>query len=647
MTFDDLPEAAAALAEGGALSQHLPNFGPRQAQIEMADAVSLAMEEQGILVAEAGTGIGKTFAYLAPALLSGQKCLVSTGTKHLQDQLFKKDLPTLREALRMDFKAVILKGRSNYLCIYRLAKALKETRQGRFEDFVSLRQLDEWGSSSETGDRVGFEGLAEDDRLWTRVTSTTDNCLGQDCPDYKHCFVVKARRAAMEADMVVINHHLFCADLALKDTGFGELLPNVDALVFDEAHQLPEIATRFFGKAVSARQIIELCNDVTTEAKEEGDMPDLLELVSTLPPVVNRLRMSMGTLEQRAAWQPLLRQPEVSESLQALIEQMKMLQDALDQFAERSNAIQSCFKRCLAHTSLLENVRQPEEGRIHWFETSRNGFIIRSTPLDVSSTFQQHMEGFSAAWVFTSATLAVGEDFSHFTDRLGLENAYSRQWNSPFDYQNNALLYLPGQMPLPNSPQYTAEVVKRALPLINSNPGGTFFLFTSYRAMKEAKELLSGWVECDVLMQGEASRQSLIEKFRKAGDALLLATSSFWEGVDVRGTALSLVIIDKLPFASPGDPVMEARLKAMRADGGNPFMDIQLPQAVIALKQGVGRLIRDMSDRGVLVINDPRLTSKAYGKQFLESVPPMPVTQSEAQAMAFLRTLSVNESNDE
>lgn len=633
------PSAAEVLGNAGALSRFLPHFAPRQAQIEMAEAVALSIEEEGILVAEAGTGIGKTFAYLAPAMLSGKKCIVSTGTRHLQDQLFKKDLPTLQAALRLEFKAVLLKGRSNYLCLYRLGKALSETRRGRFEDFAPLRQLDEWGAASQTGDRVEFTQWPEDHHLWPKVTSTTDNCLGQECPDYKQCFVVKARRAALEADLVVINHHLFCADLALKESGFGEVLPQTHAIILDEAHQLPEVATRFFGKGISGRQLLDLCNEISQEVRIEGDMPDLESLCAQVPPASNRLRMALGRADQRAAWQPMLRDRNVADAVENLLERLMTLTSALELVAERSTGLSACYRRSLAHLDLLKALKAPQPDRIHWFETSRLGYILRSTPLDISQVFQNHMGQLSSAWVFTSATLSVDKDFSHFTQRLGIEDAHTRQWNSPFDYQHHARLYLPADMPLPQGPDFTAASVEFALPLINANPGGTFFLFTSYRALQEASQLLRGWVDSEILVQGEAPRQELIDRFRRNGKALLLATSSFWEGVDVRGTALSCVIIDKLPFASPGDPVLEARLNAMREKGHSPFLEFQLPQAVIALKQGVGRLIRDVNDRGLLAICDPRLTSKSYGRQFLASIPTMPQTRSSQEATAFLRDL--------
>ncbi len=634
-----MPSVADALGANGALSQSLSGFAPRQAQIEMADAVALAIEEKGVLVAEAGTGIGKTFAYLAPAMLSGSKCIISTGTKHLQDQLFKKDLPTLQKSLRLDLKAVLLKGRANYLCLYRLGKALSETRRGHFEDFAPLRQLDEWGAASKTGDKVEFTRWPEDHHLWPRVTSTSDNCVGQECPDYKQCFVVKARRAALEADLVVINHHLFCADLALKESGFGEILPSSDAIILDEAHQLPEVATRFFGKSISGRQLLDLCNDVNTEAKNEGDMPELELLTGQIAPASNRLRMTLGRPGQRAAWLPMLHHETVKQALDSLYEHLSPLVAALDQFSERSGGMSACFRRAKQHLELLESLQQPHVDYVHWFETNRTGYILRSTPLDISAVFQNYMGQLSSAWVFTSATLAVGKNFQHFTRRLGIDEALTRQWTSPFDYQNNALLYLPTDLPFPQSPAFTSEAVRHALPLINANPGGTFFLFTSYRALQAAAEELRGWVDREVLVQGDAPRQELIERFRQSGNALLIATSSFWEGVDVRGQALSCVIIDKLPFASPGDPVLEARLNAMKEQGGSPFMDFQLPQAVISLKQGAGRLIRDITDEGLLAILDPRLTSKSYGRQFLASIPNMPRTHLESDAVSFLQTL--------
>lgn len=628
------------LGAAGALAAIVPGFAPRQGQIEMARAIEKTMAERGILIAEAGTGIGKTFAYLIPAMMSGDKVIVSTGTKHLQDQLFKKDLPTLLKALDLTLKAVLLKGRANYLCLYRLQQALQDGRDSARADFRLLCALDDWRGTTKSGDRVEFNGMPEDHRLWARVTSTADNCLGQDCPQYGECFVAKVRKAAQEADLLVINHHLFCADIALREDGFGELLPVVDAIIIDEAHQLPDVATRFFGQVLSSRRLMDLCKDVLVESRTEAaDMADLFTAADLLPGAVLGLRQALGAAEQKSAWLPQL----VKENIAAAVEQLQLrLQELvaqLDVASVRSQGLQLCHRRALQQYDLLEELKKPRDDRIHWYETSQKGFILHSTPLEIAASFRSYLERFDAAWIFTSATLAVGQDFSHFSQRLGIADAPAASWDSPFDYAQNALALIPDSLPEPSHPDYIAAITQLAQTLILDCPGGVFFLFTSYRALQAAQRLLEGKTTRKLLVQGEATRQSLIERFRDEGDAILLATTSFWEGVDVRGAALSCVIIEKLPFAAPGEPVLEARLSALRQQGGNPFMDYQLPQAVISLKQGVGRLIRDVSDQGLLVLCDPRLRSKSYGKRFLASLPDIPITADTEVARYFLRDM--------
>ncbi len=630
----------ALLGEQGRLSRHIPGYAVRAGQLAMAAAVQQALDARQVLVAEAGTGIGKTFAYLVPALHAAGKVIVSTGTKHLQDQLFRKDLPTLLGALDLRVEAVLLKGRANYLCLHRLEQALQGSRQRGHRDFRLLRELDDWRRVTDSGDRVDFPLVAEDHPIWPSVTSTVENCLGQECPDYGNCFVVRARKAAHEADLVVINHHLFCADLALKDVGFGELLPVADAIVIDEAHQLPETAIRFFGDSLSSRQLQDLARDSLFEARTEApDMPDLIEAADVLPVAVNRFRLTLGTQPRRAAWMPMLRRASVETAWRALHDALEALVANLEAAATRSQGLQVCFRRAQLLLAQAKALETAQEERIQWLETSRQGFVLNDTPFDVADTFRKQMTRFDAAWIFTSATLAVGRDFGHFTRRLGLEDFTSGQWESPFDYENNVLMLLPEGLPPPFEPGYTGKVCELALRLIGAGSGGVFLLFTSHRALREAQALLRDRLERELLVQGEAPRQDLIDRFRAAGDAVLLGTSGFWEGVDVRGAALSCVIIDKLPFASPGDPVMEARLEALKKRGGNPFMDYQLPQAVIGLKQGAGRLIRGVDDHGLLVLCDPRLTTKPYGRRFLDSLPKMPRTRDLDDAIRFLENL--------
>ncbi len=637
-------EGSADLAEilgvGGALARALPGFAPRAAQIELAEAVAQALSRREVLVAEAGTGTGKTFAYLTPALLSGGRVVVSTATKHLQDQLFKKDLPTLAHALGVGRKAVLLKGRANYVCWHRLLRAEAEALQRGQPDAPMLRRVSDWCAVTATGDRAEFTDLPEDHRLWFRVTSTTDNCLGQECEHYASCFVVKARRAALDADVVVINHHVFCADLALKETGFGELLPKVDGIILDEAHQLPEIATRFFGESLSSRSLLDLFEDVIAETLAGApDMRGLIELAERLPAEVLNLRGAMGSDPHRAAWPPGRGAREVTDACGSLATGLAALVEWLDEASTRSTGLQTCHRRAASAQGLLATLDAPGENLVHWYETTGQGFHLHASPLEIAPVFRKYLDRLPVGWVFTSATLAVGEDFSHFTTRLGIGEVVTRRWDSPFDYAHHALLYLPAGLPNPDHAAYTQAVVACVQPLIEANPGGTFLLFTSFRAMEIAASELEGRIARRVLVQGTAPRHELLTLFREAGDAVLLGTSSFWEGVDVRGRALSCVVIDKLPFAAPGDPVLEARSAALRAQGRNPFIDHQVPQAVIALKQGAGRLIRDVEDRGVLVLCDPRVTSRSYGRYFLDSLPPMPVTRDGAEAEAFLRSL--------
>ncbi len=635
------------LDEQGPLRQLLDGFRPRPQQLEMAAAVERAIAETTTLIVEAGTGVGKTFAYLAPALNSGKKVLISTGTKHLQDQLYHKDLPVMRRAIGVPVVTALLKGRANYLCLHRLAQTEFEQQHSR-EKKVLLHELAdarEWSRHTSSGDIAELSAISEDSILWPYITSTTDNCLGQECPDYQDCFVVKARRAAQEADVVVINHHLFFADLALKEEGFGELLPSANAVILDEAHQLPDIATHFFGSGVSSRQLAELAYDSVTEQVKEA--PEAIELRShadALNKAVQDMRLAMGRSEQRGAWRALKNKPQVKQALQQLQENLQLVNDALQALAERGKGLANCARRAQLLCERLDAMQQDSETTVQWYETFRRSFVLRMTPLDIGGTFQNYMQTYPCSWVFTSATLAVGEQFVHFTQRLGLADAECLQLDSPYDYANNTLCYMPQGLPEPNDSGYTKAVIEKALPVINASAGRAFLLFTSHRALREAADLLAECLPYPMLVQGTAPRRELLQQFRDAGNAVLLGTSSFWEGVDVRGEALSLVVIDKLPFASPGEPILQARLEALRAQGGNPFMDIQLPHAVITLKQGVGRLIRGENDTGVLMLCDPRLRTKAYGKVFLNSLPDMTVTNNASDVESFFRN---NECTDE
>ena len=626
------------LGPAGPLARQIPGFAPRFPQQRMARAVDATLAEGGVLVVEAGTGTGKTFAYLAPALLSGLRVLISTGTRHLQDQLYHQDLPVVRRALKSPVQVALLKGRANYLCRHRLQLVEQEGRLASRGQVVELQRIRRWASRTQRGDIAEIADVPESSLLWPRVTSTADNCLGPDCPQIEDCFFAKARLEALAADVLVINHHLFCADLALRETGFAELLPGVEAIIFDEAHQLPDIATHFFGQSLSGRQLTELVRDTEVEqVRDAADFPELRSRAEALATVEAALRQALGAAERRALWREVAEQPAVQEAVSQLTETLDRLREALQEAAPRGKGLESCRRRAedlrqrLAATTGTE--RQADA--VRWFETRGRGFTLSLTPLDIAPAFRVRLEAQPGAWIFTSATLAVGESFEHFATRLGLPDYAALRLDSPFDFARNTLLYHPPGLPEPTSPQYTAALLEVVLPVLCASRGRAFLLFTSYRALREAEAGLAGRLEYPLLVQGAAPKAALLREFRTLGNAVLLGTASFWEGVDVRGEALSCVIIDRLPFASPGDPVVQARIESLRQRGADPFRDYQLPQAVIALKQGVGRLIRDVSDRGVLMLCDPRLLTKFYGRAFLDSLPPMPRTRRLERVQAF------------
>jgi ATP-dependent DNA helicase DinG len=626
------------LGSTGPLAASLPGFSPRPEQQQMAEAVAAAIDARQRLVVEAGTGTGKTFAYLLPALRSGLKTIVSTGTRHLQDQLYGKDLPLLRAAFNLPARVALLKGRANYLCWHRLETAAGDGRKLSRRQLQELQQVRDWSGRTHSGDIAELGVVAEDSAIWPRVTSTVENCLGQECEYFQSCFVVRARRAALEADMVVINHHLLFADMVLREEGFGELLPGADAFIIDEAHQLPEVASLFFGTTLSSHQLRDLARDVRTEhLREAGDMQDLPDAAEELEQLLPRLRLALGQGERRAPWAAVAQSAELQALLQQLAIVLQQLVEWLEYAAERGKGLDSCRQRARMLQQRLEMLQTHAAGEyIHWFETQRSAFRLNLTPLNIAPAFSACLENLASAWIFTSATLAIGNNnFSHFTAQLGLDSARLLQLDSPFDYRNNALLYLPDGMPDPNQPAYVAAVVACAREVLAASRGRAFLLFTSHAALQAAAARLRDTLPYPLLVQGEAPRRELLTRFRDLGNAVLLGTSSFWEGVDVRGEALSCVIIDKLPFGSPGDPVLQARIEAMRSQGANPFMQYQLPAAVIALKQGIGRLIRDRSDRGVLVVCDPRLRTRSYGRIFLGSLPAMPRTRDVGDVQAF------------
>ena len=627
------------LCADGTLARELPGFEFRIQQLGMAEAVAESIDDGGLLLTEAGTGTGKTFAYLVPALLSGRKIVISTGTRNLQDQLFLRDLPRIREALGLAVKIALLKGRSNYLCPHRLETAEGDPRGHTATTAGLLARIREWAARTRRGDVAELAGIPEDSPVWPLVTSTTDNCLGSDCPVLDRCYLAEARRQAQEADLVVVNHHLLCADFALKEEGFGELLPTADCFIVDEAHQLPDVANQFFGITLSARQLQELVRDTETEYRAvAGDLPSLIEATTALDKRVRDFRLLFGLDDRRGAWAELAVRPELIDALAQLQDALGTVSRHLQPLEGRSTGLDACVSRAGTLATLFERVMSDDPDgvpSVRWFETTRLGFRLSRTPLDISEPFRAQMERHGAGWIFTSATLAVGESFAHFQSQLGLDDARTAHWDSPFDYPKQALWYVPRGLPEPRSPEYTAAVVEHAVPVIEASAGRAFMLFTSHRALQEAARLIEGRISFPILVQGTAPRTELLERFRESGNAVLLGAGSFWEGVDVAGEALSCVIIDKLPFASPGDPVLQARLDAIRGRGGNPFMEYQVPQAVIALKQGAGRLIRTREDRGVLMTCDPRMLSKSYGRVFLGAMPPFGRTRDLSDVVAF------------
>lgn len=600
----------------------------------MADAVAETIATSGKLIVEAGTGTGKTFAYLLPALLSGRKTIISTGTKALQDQLYHRDLPLICKAVGRPVATALLKGRANYLCLERLQQLVSVPAALR-EDLAAVQA---WRHRTSTGDRAELTELAEDSPLWPLVTSTTDNCLGQKCPAYGDCHVVKARRAAQEADLVVVNHHLLLADLAMKEQGFLEFLPDAEAVIIDEAHQIPDLAVQFFGLSIGSRQFEQLIDEARA-ATVSCSQPELVRRMDTLETAVRELRAAAPHDEGRYQLDEYL--DDLRDPLADLRASLTALLEALDELADATPEIDKLQEQLvIIAQDLLQLVDADSWDGLRWLDVHPRSLRLNLTPLDVSATLQGLFENANQAWIFTSATLAVGEDFSHFTSRMGLADVTGLTFPSPYRLEQNGLVYLPGGLPLPSHPDHTTAMMEAVMPLLELTSGGIFCLFTSHRALNAAARWLRGHRRrlCGrkLLVQGSAPRDDLLRRFRDAGNAVLLGTGSFWEGVDVRGPALTIVALDKLPFASPADPLMMARLEYIRRQGGNGFTEHQVPQAVLAMKQGAGRLLRDEADFGVIVLCDPRITSKSYGRIFLDSLRPMRMTTELAEVAEFL-----------
>jgi ATP-dependent DNA helicase DinG len=634
----------------GPLLSALPDFRFRRQQLRMAERVAHALEHRESLVVEAGTGTGKTFAYLVPALLSGRRVLISTGTRTLQDQLFAKDLPLVSAALGRPARVALLKGRANYLCRHRLTLAGEQLAlEGARTLDRTLARISRWAFATRTGDLAEVPGLSDSHPLWQQITSTRDNCLGVRCGEFARCHVAAARRVAQEADVVVVNHHLLLADLALKEDGFGDILGTADALILDEAHQIPDLATQFFGASLSSRRVENVIRDVQAElastvrgSAEQAADGWADQVTAALRGVSEQLAAIAEILPRqqgRFAWGEA--PPRLGSLVDELEQAMHDLASQLDAGGEEL-PLKSSSERVSELAAVLDRIAAVDELEgTRAVEVTARGFTLSLLPFDVAERFQSLLKSRPTAWVFTSATLSLGEDFTHFTSRLGLGEAGTLKIDSPFDYERQSLLYLPQGMPDPQSPAFLTEVVTRAVPLIHAARGGAFVLFTSHRALARAAQLLrEHWAEeapYNLYVQGEAPRERLLKDFREDGCGVLLGTTSFWEGVDVKGEALRLVVIEKLPFASPDDPIVKARIDHLQSAGGNAFRDFQLPEAALALKQGVGRLIRSEEDFGAVVICDPRLMGKSYGRVFLAALPPMPVTRDADEASRFLR----------
>ncbi|MBO1255156.1 ATP-dependent DNA helicase [Alteromonas sp. 5E99-2] len=630
-----------AFSSQGALSQKIDGYKPRQAQTDMAVEVERVIKAKEQLIVEAGTGTGKTFAYLIPALLAPGKCIVSTGTKNLQEQLYHRDLPLVKSALASNKRAALLKGRANYACLHRLGQ---HKGGATFLDKQTLHEMSlvrEWVNETKTGDIGELTELPEDAKVIPFVTSTTDNCLGRDCPDYEDCYLVKARRTAMDSDVVVVNHHLFFADLALKDTGFGELIPEANSIVFDEAHQIPDIASEYFGEAISSRQCVELAKDITVLYRTTlKDIEQLDKAAQKCQTAANDLRLCFPVNPKRGNWHDALQEEEISLQIEKLKSALSIVYEVAKIHLGRDKELDAIFERVVLLRMNLDSVCNIEKlGVSLWYETTQRHIVLHLTPLSISAKFRQIMDDSDRAWIFTSATLMVGGKFDHFQRRMGLDAAHTLGLESPFNYEEQALLCVPRHIPEPSNPKSFESLLSISLSLIKSSKGRCFLLFTSHYVLRKMAEALADKVDNTLLVQGSTTKRALLQQFVDEPDAVLLGTGAFWEGVDVRGDALVCVLIDKLPFAAPDDPLLQARIEDCKKRGANPFANIQIPQAVISLKQGAGRLIRDSGDKGVLVICDTRLVTHNYGKTFLSSLPTMRRTRDLNQVTSFLEKL--------
>ncbi|NMH61336.1 ATP-dependent DNA helicase [Alteromonas ponticola] len=636
-----MPTISNVFEKNGLLADAINGFVPREEQTAMANAVHEAIKKKQSLIVEAGTGTGKTFAYLAPVFLSNGKAIISTGTKNLQEQLFHRDLPLVKKALSSNRKTALLKGRANYLCTHRLGQHGGNSTLVEKEVLNQLTAVRAWANTTKSGDIGELKTLPEDAKVIPLVTSTVDNCLGRDCPDYEDCYLVKARRNALDADVVVVNHHLFFADLALKDTGFGELIPDADAIIFDEAHQIPEIASDYFGESLSTRQLQDMAKDLTllyrTVLKDAEQLDKAAEKCRLL---AADLRLLFPATPQRGNWAEALQRDDIQLQIDRLAAALEVLHDVCKLHIGRDKDLDHIYERVVSTRETLDALRDYEQTGVSlWYETTNRHLVMHLTPLSIAAKFRRFVADPPRGWIFTSATLMVDDGFTHFQKRMGLEEAKTLGLDSPFDYQQQALLCVPRYLPEPNSLALQDTLFEVAKRLIKASKGRCFLLFTSHAMLKKMASRLEDAVDNPLLVQGTTTKQALLRDYLADESAVLLGTGAFWEGVDVRGSDLVCVMIDKLPFASPDDPLLQARIEDVRKKGGNPFAAIQIPQAVITLKQGAGRLIRDPGDKGVLVICDNRLVTKPYAKTFVASLPNMRRTRDLDTVEAFLATI--------
>ncbi len=630
----------AVLGANGIIGEQIDNFKPRASQLAMAQLIDQAIAAGESRIIEASTGIGKSFAYLVPVFLSDKKAVISTGTKNLQDQLYDKDIPLINKIMVNAKKTALLKGRSNYCCVYRVEK-FRQQKYFQSRTMASLfATLSEWADSSETGDISEFSNIPENDRLWFYATSSADNCLGGECPDFDRCFVVKARKKAMDADVVVVNHHLYFSDLALKQDGFGAILPETEVLIFDEAHQLPDIASLFFGTTLSMRQIELLSKDARdAEVAEAADSKQLQLPSERLSKTVADFRLALGGFPQKSDWARIQYAPPVQQALEALQKAISELLEILKLLASRGKELASCYRRLEVIDAALKLFLEPQESQVSWYEWSERGFRLMVSPLEVAEDFREKLEASSVDSVFfTSATLSSQQSFKYYGQRLGIADIEARQFDSPFDYQTQAMLYVPTHLPDPSDAAYADAFGELCLEMIEATHGHCFILFTSYRMLSWTAEFLRTRIDNPLFVQGDLQRSELLHQYLQTSEPVLLGTNSFWEGVDVKGDRLRCVIIDKLPFKSPQDPLYRKRLELANQGGGNAFVDVQIPEATISLRQGVGRLIRDIDDKGVVVLCDNRLNSKSYGRKLLDSLPPMKRTDDLAEVKQFTST---------